>query len=144
MDVDICGRNSLHVDLWTVTEQVRQVDGSVFLTDIEMRESREHHGVVVLLLAELVLQPHNLEALAANLASVDGTLSDHVEDLLVRVGIIFNTGTHADDDTPRGVGGEDENRVVDGTELRVDGSLHLVPLVELQSILGKRGAERGR
>ena len=36
MNVYVCGWNGLHVNLRTITEQIGEVDSSVFLTDIEM------------------------------------------------------------------------------------------------------------
>ena len=94
-----------------------------------------------MLLTELILQTHNLETLATDLAPIDGALTHHIIDLLVRVGVIFDTRAHANDDTPRGVRGEDEHWVVDCTELRMDRGLHLVPLIQLNSVLSHGGTE---
>lgn len=96
-----------------------------------------------MLLAELILQSDDLETLATNLASVDGTFTHHVENLLVRVRIILDTWAHANDNTPGRVGGEDEHWVVNRAELRVDGCLHLVPLIQLDRVLSQRSAEAG-
>ena len=83
MDVDICGRDGLHGVGGTVIEQVGNRHGEVFLTDVEVRQSREHHSVVILLLTEFILQAHNLETLTTNLAPVDGALTHHIIDLFV-------------------------------------------------------------
>ena len=79
------------------------------------------------------------------MASVKWALSYEVEHLLVRVRIILNSWTHADDNSPRGVGSKHQNWVVDSSELRVDDSLHLVPLVHLESVVsdGSRQVSSG-
>ena len=74
---------------------------------------------------------------------MDGAFSDEVEHLFVGVRVILHTRAGADDDSPRAVGSEDEDGVVDCAELGVDHGLHLVPLVKLQSVLGDVRAERG-
>lgn len=79
---------------------VRERDGGVLFRQVEVGQGGEHHGIVVLLCTILILQSHDFEALAANLASVDGALTHHVENLLVGVRIIFDTWTHANDNTP--------------------------------------------
>ena len=94
------------------------------------------------MLRELVLESDDFEALAAVHASVDWAFSGHVEDLLVGVRIILNTWAHADDDSPGGVRGEDEYWVVNSSELSVHCRLHLVPLIQIESIVGKGGTER--
>ena len=142
VNVDVGCWDRLHVDLGTITKHVCQVNSHVFFGNIEVGKGREHHRVVILLLTELVLKSDDFETLAADLAPVDGAFTDHVENLLVRVRIVFDTWPHTDHNTPRGVGGEDEDRVVDCTELRVNGGLHLVPLVELNRVLGERGTVR--
>ena len=65
-----------------------------------MTQSGEHHRVVILELAELILQSDYFEALSTDLTSVNGAFSYHIEDLFVGVCIIFDTWTHADDDSP--------------------------------------------
>jgi hypothetical protein len=106
-----------------------------------VRDGREHEGVIVLLLCVLVLQTNDLEALTADIASVDGTFSDKVEHLFVGMRVILNTRACANDDSPRTVGSEDEDGVVDSTELRMDDGLHFVPLVELERVLSDISAE---
>jgi hypothetical protein len=105
VDVDIGGGDSLDGDTWSVSEPVggSHVDSHIFLSYIEIRESGEHERIVVLLLGVLVLQSDYLEALPADLASVHGSLSDEVEHLFVRVRVIFNTWTHANNYSPRTV-----------------------------------------
>ena len=95
-----------------------------------------------MLLGVLVLQAHNLEALTANIASVDGAFSDKVEHLFVGVRVVLNTRAGTDDDSPGAVGCEDEHRVVNGTKLRVDDGLHFVPLIQLEGVLCNIGTER--
>ena len=57
------------------------------------------------------------------------------------VRVILDGGAHADDDSPGGVGGEDEHGVVDSSELRVDDSLHLMPLIHLEGVVSDRGGQ---
>ena len=141
MDVDIGGRDSLHGVGRTVIEQVGDRHGEIFLTNVEVGQSREHHSVIILLRTELILKAHNLEALATNLAPIDGALTHHIVNLFVRVGVIFDTRAHANDNTPRRIGGEDEHWVVNSTELRMDRGLHLVPLIQLNRVLSHGGTE---
>lgn len=75
------------------------------------------------------------------MASVKGTFSYEVEHLFVGMRVILDGGTHADDDSPRGVGSEDEHGVVDSSELRVDDSLHLMPLIHLKSVVSDRSRQ---
>ena len=49
--------------------------------------------------------------------------------------IILNTWSHANDDSPRGVRCENENWIVNSTELRVHSRLHLVPLMKIECIV---------
>jgi len=58
--------------------------------------------------------------------------------------IIFNTWSHTDNNSPRTIGGEDQDRVVYGTELRVNDSLHFVPLMEIECVSAKEGVESTR
>ena len=104
----------------SITENVKERYGHILFGDIVVRDCGEHQRVVILLLSVLILQANNLEALTANIASVDGTFSHKVEHLFVGVGVVLNTRACADDDSPRAVGGEDEDGIVDGSELRVD------------------------
>ena len=60
------------------------------------------------------------------------------------VGIILDTWTHADNDTPRGIRSEYENRVIDCSELRVNSIIHLVPLIHLEGIVSDRCREVSR
>lgn len=83
-----------------VTEYVQETDGHILFSNVVVRHSREHERVVVLLLGIFILQTHNLEALTADIASVDGTFSDKVEHLFVGVRIILNTRASADDNSP--------------------------------------------
>jgi len=83
-----------------------------------------------LLLGELILQANNLKALTTNIASVDGSLAAEVEHLLMSVRVIFNTRSCADHDSPGAVGSEDQNWVINSTELRVHYGLHFMPLVK--------------
>jgi hypothetical protein len=100
MDPDVGCGDCLHSGLGAITEHVGQVNGQVFFRDVEVGQSGEHHGVVVLLLGELVLKTNDLEALSADLAAVYGALSHHVKNFFVRVRIILDTGSHADNNTP--------------------------------------------
>jgi hypothetical protein len=78
--------------LGTITKHVCQVNSHVFFGNIEVGKGREHHRVVILLLTELVLKSDDFETLAADLAPVDGAFTDHVENILVRVRVVFDTG----------------------------------------------------
>ena len=68
MDVNIRGWDCLMTDRWSITEEgdVRERNCQVFLRNVEVRQSGEHHGIVVLLLTKLILQSDDLEALATN------------------------------------------------------------------------------
>jgi hypothetical protein len=92
----------------------------VFFCYVEVGESREHQGVVVLQLRKLVLKSHDLETLSADLASVDRTFSDHVEHLFMSVCIVFNTRTHANNNSPRTVRGKYKDGVVYSSKLGMD------------------------
>jgi hypothetical protein len=92
---------------------------------------------------EFILQSDNLETLATHLASVNRAFTAHVEHFFMGVGIIFNTRSHTDNDSPGRVGSENEDGVIDSSELRVDSRLHLVPLIQLNGILGD-GSTVGR
>jgi len=107
-----------------------------------VRKGREHHSVVILEFREFILKSDNFEALSTDLASVNGTLTAHVEHFLMRVSIIFDTRSHTDNNSPGRVRCENEDRVIDSTELRVHGRLHLMPLIQLNSVLSHRGTER--
>ena len=100
MNVHVCGRDSLQSGVRAVTENVQETDSHILFSNIVVRHSREHERIVVLLLSVFILQTNNLEALTANIASVDGTFSDKVEHLFVGVRIILNTRASADDDSP--------------------------------------------
>ena len=100
MNVDIGSWNSLQACMRTVTENVEKRNGHILFRNIVLRDSREHERIVILLLSIFVLQTNNLEALTANIASVDGAFSDKVEHLLVSVRVVLNTRAGADDDSP--------------------------------------------
>ena len=119
MDVDIGCRQSLERVHWTVAEDVVQVDLQVLFSYFEVHNTREHGGVVIIEIRGLVLEAHNLEALAADVTPVHRAFSNEVVHLLVGMRVVLDGGTHADHDTPRGVRGEDEDGVVDGSELGV-------------------------
>ena len=104
---------------WTVAEDVVQVDLQVLFSYFEVHNTREHGGVVIIEIRGLVLEAHNLEALAADVTPVHRAFSNEVVHLLVGMRVVLDGGTHADHDTPRGVRGEDEDGVVDGSELGV-------------------------
>ena len=55
--------------------------------------------------------------------------------------IILNGWTHADNNSPGGVGCENQHWVVNGTELGVDDGLHLMPLVHFQGVVSDRGRQ---
>ena len=95
-----------------------------------------------MLLTEFVFESDNLEALPTDLASVDGTFSRHVVNFFMRVSIILNTGSHADHNTPRRVRSENQDGVVNRSELRVHCGLHFVPLVQLDGVLRERSTKR--
>ena len=67
--------------------------------------------------------------------------TNHIENFFMGMSIIFDTWTHADDDSPGGVWSENEDWVVDSSELRVDSGLHLVPRVELERVVGHWSTE---
>ena len=115
----------------------------IFFTHVEMWQSWKHHWVVVLFLAEFILKSNDLEALSADLTSVYWSFSCHVIDFFVWVGIIFNTGPHTNDNTPRWVWGEYKYWVVNCTELRMHSWLHFVPLMQLNRVLSEGSTEGG-
>ena len=108
-----------------------------------MGDGCKHGTVVIIELGSLILQPDELEALTADMAPVERSLSHEVEHLLMGVRIILDGWTHADDDSPGGVRGENKHGVVDSSELRVDDGLHLMPLVHLEGVVSDRGRQVG-
>jgi hypothetical protein len=74
---------------------------------------------------------------------MDGAFSHEVVHLLMGMRIVFNSRTLADDYSPRTVGGEDQNWVVNCPKLGVHYRLHFVPLVKFNGVLGDIGAEGG-
>jgi hypothetical protein len=107
-----------------------------------MWHSWEHQWIVILLFTELILESDNLEALSTDLASVNRSFSDKIISLFVHWRIIFNTWPHANDQSPRTVRSENQDWVINSSELRVDSALHFMPLIELNSILSNISAER--
>jgi len=83
VNVYVSGWDCLHRNLGTVSEQTCQVYSHVFFRNVEVGKGREHHRVVVLLLTELVLESDDFETLPADLAPIDGTFTDHIENLLM-------------------------------------------------------------
>jgi hypothetical protein len=96
-----------------------------------MGQSREHKGVVVLLLRVFILKSHDFETLTTHLASVDWTFPYKVVHLLMSVGVVFHTWSSTDNDSPRAVRSKDQSWVVNSSELSVNYRLHFVPLVKL-------------
>jgi hypothetical protein len=143
VNVDVCCRNSLHSCLRSITVETGQVNLEIFFTHVEMRQSWKHHRVVVLFFAELIFKSNDLEALSAYLTSVNWPFSCHVIDFFMGVSVILNTGSHADDNTPRWVWGKYEDWIVDSSKLRMHSWLHFVPLVQLDRVLGEGSTERG-
>jgi len=90
----------LHRSLRAVTEHRGHIDLQVIFTDVEVRQSGEHECIVVIFVAEFILKANKLEALTTNVTSVNGTLTDHVIDFLVSVGVILDTWAHADNNAP--------------------------------------------
>lgn len=103
-----------------------------------MRNCSEHGSVVVIQLWSFVLEPHNFEALAANMTSVHWSLSYEVKHLFMRVRIILNTWSHANDNSPRRVWSKNQNWIVDCSELRMNSWVHLEPLVHFKSVRGNK------
>lgn len=131
MDIDRSARHRLHRHLRSISPETSQVYGHIFLSNIKMRHCGEHHRVVVLLLVEFVLESHDFEALAADLATVLGSFSNEVEHLLMGVRVIFYTRSHTDNYSPRTIRGENQDWIIDSSKLRMDCGLHLVPLIQL-------------
>jgi len=91
VDVDVGGGDCLEGGVGSASEGFTS-GRSYPLRDVVLGYGREHHRVVVLLLGVFVLQTHDLEALPADVASVDGSFADEVEHLLVGVGVVLHTG----------------------------------------------------
>lgn len=106
-----------------------------------MGDGSKHLRIVVVELRGLILESDNFEALTADTASMNWSFSYKVEHLFVRVGIIFDTWSHANDNSPGGVRGEDEDWIVDSSELSVDCGFHLMPLIQLKSVVSDGGRE---
>ena len=100
VDINVGSWEGLHLSLWSVTKERGQVSGHIFLSDLEMSDGGEHGGIVIIEFRSLILQSNNFETLTADVAPVDWALSNKVEHLFVRVGIIFNTWSHANDNSP--------------------------------------------
>jgi len=69
------------------------------------------------------------------MASIDRSFSDEVEHFFVRMGIILNSWSHANDDSPRRVRGENKNWIIDSSELRVNSGFHFMPLIHFKSVV---------
>jgi hypothetical protein len=100
-----------------------------------MSDRSKHSRVVIIELRGFILQSNNLEALTTNMASIDRSFSDEVEHLFVRMGIILNSWSHTNDNSPRGVRSENKYWIINSSELRVNGGLHFMPLIHFKSIV---------
>jgi len=136
MDINICTWNGLHICLWSISEERVDIDCCVLFWYFEMSDCCKHGGVIIIQFRGFVLQSYNFETLTANMASMDWSFSYKIEHLFVGVRIIFNTWTHANDNSPAGIRGENQHWVVHSSELRVHCCLHFVPLVHFQSVVG--------
>jgi hypothetical protein len=81
--------------------------------------------------------------LTADVASVERTLSNKVKHLFMGVRIILDSWSHADDDSPRRIGSENEHRVINSSELGMHDGFHLVPLIHFKSVVGDRCGQVG-
>jgi len=138
MDVHIGAWHGLHLGLGSISEVGGQVDSQILLSHLEVGDGSKHGTIVIIELRSLILQSNELEALSADMAPVKWSLSNKVEHLLMGMRIILNGWTHADDDSPGGIRGENKDGVVDSSELRVNNGLHLMPLVHLQGVVSDR------
>jgi len=73
------------------------------------------------------------------MASIHGPFPEEIIELLVSVGIILGGWPGANDDSPTGVRGEDQDGVVNCSELTMDCSFHLMPLMHLESVVSDVG-----
>ena len=80
-------------------------------------EGVEVRRVVVHLRGELVSEAHQFEDLTAVDASLEGALSEHDPEQFVGFVVVFVGGSSAADEAVGGVGGEDDGRVVDCSEV---------------------------
>jgi hypothetical protein len=76
------------------------IDSRVFFSYFKMSNGGEHGRVVIIQFGSFILQSYNFETLTANMASMNWSFSNKVKHLFVRVGIIFNTWSHADNNSP--------------------------------------------
>jgi len=141
MDVHIGAWHGLHLGLGSISEVGGQVDSQILLSHLEVGDGSKHGTIVIIELRSLILQSNELEALSADMAPVKWSLSNKVEHLLMGMRIILNGWTHADDDSPGGIRGENKDGVVDSSELRVNNGLHLMPLVHLQGVVSDRSRQ---
>lgn len=72
---------------------------------------------------------------------MDWSFSYKIEHLFMGVRIIFNTWTHANDNSPAGVRSEDQDGVIDCSELTVSCGFHFVPLMHFQGVVSDEGGE---
>jgi len=129
MNVDVGSWNGLHLSLRSISVEGINIDCCVFFGNLEMCDSSEHCRVVIVQFRGFVLQSNNFETLTANMASMNWSFSNEVKHLFVRMRIIFNTRSHANNNSPTRVRGENKNWVINCTKLGVDGGFHLVPLI---------------
>jgi hypothetical protein len=69
------------------------------------------------------------------MASIDRSFSDEVEHFFMRVGIILNSWSHTNDNSPRRVRSEYKYWVIDSSELRMNSGFHFMPLIHLKGIV---------
>ena len=141
VDVHIGAWDSLHLGLWPISKIRSQVNCHILFSHLEVGDGCEHGTVVVVELRSLVLQSNELEALSTDVAPVERAFSDKVEHLLVGMRIVLNSWTHADNNSPGRVGGEDKHWVVNSSELGVHNGLHFMPLIHFQGVVSDRGGQ---
>ena len=143
MNIDVSRGDRLKIGLRVVSEEGarRHWQVHILFSNFKMIWLGEHCGIVILLLSVLILQSDDFEGLTTDLAPVNGPFSSKVEHFFMSVRLILHTWTHANDDSPRTVRGEDKNWVINSSELTVHSVLHFMPGVQLQGLLSDRCRE---
>lgn len=107
-------------------------DRSIFFLDLEQADWSKHGTVVFIQLGLFILESDNLETLSTKMASMNWSLSNHIVHFLVSMWFIFNTRSHADNNSPWRVRSENQDWVINSSKLRVNSCFHFVPLMHFK------------
>lgn len=94
-------------------------------------------AIVVIYFRIFVFESDKFEALTTEMAPMNRSFSHNIVHAFVSIGIFFGARAHTDDTSPGRVRAENNNGVVDSTELSMDSVLHFMPLVHIEGISSK-------